>query len=120
MVARSEPRAAGRGTIGERGVKALDDGLPLGDVARHTRPGEGGTVIGIEIDDTEIRRLVRTTMARTPDGWTTERLAGRLGLPIGTVVRALVDLARRGVVVHLDDEWYVASALLDADRMPDG
>jgi DNA-binding IclR family transcriptional regulator len=77
-------------------------------------------MFGIEIDDTEARQLVRQTMVRTPDGWTTQRLAGRLGLPIGTVVRALVDLARRGVVVHLDDEWFAASALLDAERMPDG
>lgn len=55
----------------------------------------------------DARKLVLSVMERSGgDGWTTDRLSGRLGLPLGTVARVLVDLARSGMVSRIDDEWF--------------
>lgn len=55
----------------------------------------------------DARKLVLSVMERSGgDGWTTDRLSGRLGLPLGTVARVLVDLARSGIVSRIDDEWF--------------
>jgi hypothetical protein len=60
----------------------------------------------ITTTEVEGRRLVKTTLERSVgDGWTTERLAGRLGLPIGMVARILVEFARSGLEARVDDEW---------------
>jgi DNA-binding IclR family transcriptional regulator len=64
-------------------------------------------MIGSAVAETDARRLVLSTMERGgSDGWTTDRLAARLGLPLGTVARAMVDLTKAGFVSRLDDEWF--------------
>ena len=62
----------------------------------------------LEIGDSDAQSMVRTAMNRSPDGWTAERLATALGLPVGTVGRVLVDLAAAGAVIHIDDEYIPA------------
>lgn len=69
-------------------------------------------MVETQISDADAREMVRTLVKRTAYGWTTEHLAGRLALPIGLTARVLVDLARRGLVVSLDGEWYSAETLL--------
>jgi DNA-binding IclR family transcriptional regulator len=59
----------------------------------------------LEIGDSDADVMVRTAMDRHPDGWTAERLATALALPVGTVGRILVDLAATGSVVRIDDEY---------------
>jgi DNA-binding IclR family transcriptional regulator len=59
----------------------------------------------LEIGDSDARVLVRSAMDRHPDGWTAERLATALGLPVGTVGRILIDLAATGTVVRIEDEY---------------
>ena len=64
--------------------------------------------------DVDARGLVRSTMERSGgDGWTTDRLAGHLGLPLGTVARVLEDLAATGLVERIDDEWVSTLGVLD-------
>jgi hypothetical protein len=61
----------------------------------------------------DARRLVRSAFDRYPeDGWTRERLATELGLPVSTVDAVLVDLARAGLVLRVDDE-YVSALQID-------
>jgi len=63
----------------------------------------------IDSTQTEVdpRKLVLSVLERSyGDGWTTEQLASRLGLPLGTVARVIVDLARAGVVSRVEDEWF--------------
>lgn len=58
------------------------------------------------MSEVDARRLVLSVLERSGgDGWTTERMASRLGLPLGTVARVMVDLVRSGVVSRVDDEW---------------
>jgi predicted transcriptional regulator len=60
----------------------------------------------LEMNPGEMRRLVLGTVFRQPeDGWTVDRLASRLGLPIAGVKRALDELAGAGLVARLDDEF---------------
>lgn len=64
-------------------------------------------MIGSTMAEVDARRLVLSMLERSGgDGWTTDRLAGRLGLPLVTVARVMVDLSRTGVVSRLDDEWF--------------
>lgn len=57
--------------------------------------------------ETDARRLVLSMLERSGgDGWTTDRLAGRLGLPLVTVAQAMVELSKAGIVSRLDDEWF--------------
>jgi DNA-binding IclR family transcriptional regulator len=59
------------------------------------------------------RRLVRSAFDRQPeDGWTRERLATELGLPVSTVEAVLIDLADAGLVFRIDDE-YVSALQID-------
>jgi DNA-binding IclR family transcriptional regulator len=56
--------------------------------------------------ENDARKLILSVLERGGgDGWTTERLSGRLGLSLGTVARVMVDLARAGFVSRVDDEW---------------
>ena len=62
-----------------------------------------------EVDDAQVRRLVRSAFDRNPDdGWTPERLAARLGLPHSAVGRVLTDLAGKGLIAQVDDEYVPA------------
>jgi hypothetical protein len=63
----------------------------------------------LEIDEGDARRLIRNALGRYPeDGWTADRLAKTLGLPITTVGRALLDLTERGTLIRIDDEYVPA------------
>ncbi len=61
----------------------------------------------------DAHRLVRSAFDRYPeDGWTRERLATELGLPISTVAAVLADLTEAGLVFRIDDE-YVSALQID-------
>ena len=63
-------------------------------------------MIGSTTTEVDARGLVLSVLQHSGgDGWTTERLASRLGLPLGAVARVMIDLARTGVVSRVDDEW---------------
>jgi DNA-binding IclR family transcriptional regulator len=63
-------------------------------------------VIDPRMTDGDARGLVLSILERSGgDGWTTDRLAGRLGLPLGTVTGIIAELARTGLVERVDDEW---------------
>jgi predicted transcriptional regulator len=75
---------------------------------------EVNRVIDPHTTDVDARGLVRSAMERSGgDGWTTDRLASHLGLPLGTVARVLEELARIGLVELVDDEWVSMLGVLD-------
>ena len=64
-------------------------------------------------DDAEARYLVRRAFDRQPEaGFTVDRLATALALPVAVVRRVLAELVATGLVVQLDDE-YVSALRVD-------
>lgn len=63
-------------------------------------------MIDPRMTDGDARGLVLSILERSGgDGWRIDRLAGRLGLPLGTVTGIMAELARTGLVERVDDEW---------------
>jgi hypothetical protein len=65
----------------------------------------------LDDDHAEVRRLVRAAFDRNPhDGWTPQRLATTLGLPVVAVGRALGELSSSGLILQIDGEYVPAFA----------
>lgn len=64
-------------------------------------------------DTPDPRRLVLRALDRQPqEGFTPERLAGSMGLPVSTVIAALAELTSTGLV-RVDDGEYLSTLQLD-------